>query len=443
MPHRNHIPSYRLHRQSGQAITTLTDGLGRRRDVLLGTYGTPASRQRYGQVVAEWEASGRRLVEAPARARDGITINELVLRFLEHARGHYRRADGTATSEVREYRQTARPLCHLYGDTLVDEFGPLALKAVRELMVRGYEHPRHGPQQPLSRRTINQRMGRLRRMFKWAVENELAPGGVYQALTAVRGLQRGRSEARETDPIKPVAEAIVDATLPYLNRHVRAMVEVQRHSGMRPGEVCIMRACNLDMTGPVWLYRPEQHKTRHHGHQRVIAIGPRAQAAIRPFLPLDTRAYLFSPAEAERERREELRARRKTRVQPSQQQRRSPRPQRIAGERYTTSSYEHAIRKGCELAFPPPANLARRPGETLNAWGDRLKAEGLEDQLRAWRKAHAWHPNQLRHSRATEIRRRYGLEAAQVILGHSRADVTQVYAERNLDLAEEIAGEIG
>ena len=54
-----------------------------------------------------------------------------------------------------------------------------------------------------------------------------------------------------------------------------------------------------------------------------------------------------------------------------------------------------------------------------------------------------WSANQLRHSRATEVRRRYGLEAAQVALGHARADVTQVYAERDLALAEQIALEIG
>jgi integrase len=54
-----------------------------------------------------------------------------------------------------------------------------------------------------------------------------------------------------------------------------------------------------------------------------------------------------------------------------------------------------------------------------------------------------WNPNQLRHRLATEVRKRYGVEAAQVLLGHERADVTQVYAERNMGLAERIAGEIG
>ena len=54
-----------------------------------------------------------------------------------------------------------------------------------------------------------------------------------------------------------------------------------------------------------------------------------------------------------------------------------------------------------------------------------------------------WHPNQLRHTAATEVRRRFGLEAAQVLLGHSKADVTQMYAERDDALAERVAREVG
>jgi integrase len=54
-----------------------------------------------------------------------------------------------------------------------------------------------------------------------------------------------------------------------------------------------------------------------------------------------------------------------------------------------------------------------------------------------------WHPHQLRHNRATDVRRQFGVEAAQVVLGHTRADVTQIYAERNMKLAERIAREIG
>ena len=54
-----------------------------------------------------------------------------------------------------------------------------------------------------------------------------------------------------------------------------------------------------------------------------------------------------------------------------------------------------------------------------------------------------WSPNRLRHTAATEIRRTFGLEAAQVALGHSQADVTQIYAEKDLTLAAEVARKIG
>src|SRR5262249_8083733 len=158
------------------------------------------SRQEYVRVLAEWEANGRRL---PARGAGGpapsdLTVNELAAAFWRHVEQHYRRPDGTQTSEVTDYKLSLRPLKHLYGDTPSARFGPLALKAVRELLVKGYEHPKYGPQAPLCRGVVNQRVGRIRRLFRWGVEQELVPPSVLQGLESVRGLQRGRSEARET-----------------------------------------------------------------------------------------------------------------------------------------------------------------------------------------------------------------------------------------------------
>jgi integrase len=54
-----------------------------------------------------------------------------------------------------------------------------------------------------------------------------------------------------------------------------------------------------------------------------------------------------------------------------------------------------------------------------------------------------WHPHQLRHDRGTEVRRKHGIEAAQVALGHARADVTEVYAEKNMEMAERITDGVG
>ncbi len=64
-------------------------------------------------------------------------------------------------------------------------------------------------------------------------------------------------------------------------------------------------------------------------------------------------------------------------------------------------------------------------------------------QLKQWQATQRWSPNQLRHTAATAIHKNFGLETAQVILGHSAADVTQIYAERDANKAREIAREIG
>jgi integrase len=54
-----------------------------------------------------------------------------------------------------------------------------------------------------------------------------------------------------------------------------------------------------------------------------------------------------------------------------------------------------------------------------------------------------WSPNMVRHTVATEIRAKFGLEAAQVLLGHTKANVTEVYAERDERRAADIARKIG
>src|SRR5579871_1654881 len=184
------VPSYRKHRKSGQAIVTLTDPSGTRRDVYLGTYNTAASREEYRRVVLDWEVRGRRLPDAVKHSE--LTIAELIARYWQHVEEYYRHADGTPTGEVQAMRYALRPLNHLHGAMLVTEFGPSALKAVRELLIHGYEHPKYGPQKALCRTRINAQAKRIRRMFKWGVENDLVPAAVHQALCAVAALKRGR-----------------------------------------------------------------------------------------------------------------------------------------------------------------------------------------------------------------------------------------------------------
>ena len=94
-----------------------------------------------------------------------------------------------------------------------------------------------------------------------------------------------------------------------------------------------------------------------------------------------------------------------------------------------------------EITPPPP--LAKRSDETWPQHGERLTKK-QHAEFKAWQKAHRWHPHQLRHLAGTEIRRRFGLEAAQVVLGHTSAEITDaVYAERDLVKAMEVMKAVG
>jgi len=210
----------------------------------------------------------------------------------------------------------------------------------------------------------------------------------------VAGLQRGRTEARDTEPVGPVD----GATLSYLNRHVRGLVEFQRLTGCRPGEACRVRRSEIDTGGAVWLFRPTHHKGSWRGKSRTIAIGPKAQQLLRGYFTPLIEEYQFSPRRAVEELRAERAANRKTPRYPSHQKRnaskRKATPKRVPAERYNARSYFCSVSRVIEKAT----------------------AEGL--------KLPAWAPNQLRHTFATRVRKDHGLEAAQVLLGHSRADVT-------------------
>jgi len=411
--HRN--PAYRKHRASGQAIVTI-DG----HDHYLGPYGTRASRGEYDRVIAEWLAAGR---HSPVPISD-LTIAELMVLYLEHCRTYYRRPDGTPTNETDCIIQALRPLKELYSRTRAADFGPLALKTVRQRMI----------EKNWARTRINMNVGRIKRFFRWATENEKVPASVLHGLQAVQGLRAGRSEAKESEPVTAVAESSVGSVIPFMHKPIDSMVRLQLLTGMRPGEICGMRGCDLDTTGSLWLYKPGDHKTRHHGHERIVYLGAKAQALINDFLKTDLNAYLFSPSEAQADRLEAMHAARRTPIscgnRPGSNRKR--RPKRRPGDRYEVTAYNRAVSRACEKAFPPPEDLGAGLDETEK-----------EAKLRDWRAAHHFHVHQLRHTAATMMRKSWGLEAAQVLLGHRNVRITETYAEKNIELAKRFMSEFG
>jgi integrase len=379
-------PKYRKHKASGQAIVTLSG-----RDHYLGPYGTAASRKAYDRLVAEWIANGR---ATPARQQD-VTVIELLAAYKRFARSYY-----AGSSEYDNILLSIKPLQDMYVRLPVVEFGPLKLKAVRQRMI----------DDDLCRNEINKRLGRLKRIFRWGVENEIVPPSIFHGLQAVRGLSRGRSDARESEPVKPVPEAFVDGIKDKLPPQLWAMIELQRYSGMRPGEVCAMRTGDLDTSSKVWTYTPPAHKSAWRGHQRKIYLGPRAQAVLKSWLRTNLDERLFQPREAQAWRREQARKARKTPLSCGNRAGTNvqAKPRKRPGLEYNPRSYHQAIRQACLKADVP-----------------------------------LWHPHQLRHNAATWLRKEFGLDVARVVLGHRSPQITEVYAELDHAKAAEVMSKVG
>ena len=401
------IPQPCRHKASGQAVVRLNG-----KDFYLGPYGSEQVRSAYERLISQWLANGRQL---PTDESDAISVEEILARYWTFAEQYYVKA-GRPTKELENIVYAVRPLQDLYGDTPAAAFGPLGLKAVREKMIES----------GLARKVINQRISKIRRVFRWAVSEELIPPSVYQALAAVDGLKRGRTKARETKPVEPVPENVVDATLRFLPKVVADMVQFQRLTGCRPGEVCSIRPCDVDRSQEIWLYRPQAHKTDHLGRERLIFIGPKAQEVLLPYL---LRGKLRTAS-----RRPIPWRTIEPNCVPIANPKSSLRNEIAAGlirsgsreNTYDRQAYSRAIRRACRKA---DVAAHKRP--------ENARVPLVQIIIPNW------HPNQLRHLAATEIRRAFGLEAAQTVLGHSKADVTQLYAARDHGKAAEVMKLIG
>jgi integrase len=390
-------PSYRFHRQSGQAVVTLTDSLRGRRDFLLGKYDTPESREKYHRLLAEWNAAGRRLTPfgpqpsagKPESDAESASVNEVMLAFLRHAEAE-RYADDSR--ELGQFKLSLRPLRRLYGTLPAAEFSPKKLKALQQAMATGSwmnqaERDKTTKKKlPVGwcRNVVNRRIGRIKTLFKWAASEELVSGSVYQDLRSVAGLPKNAKGVRHTKRRASTSREDLDKVLAKLRGPTPAaatMLELQWLSGMRSCEVRLMKAGEVDRSDPAcWLYRPAKHKNdwREGDVGRVVPLGPECQRVLSPWLAgAPSNAYLFRPARLRKRRH------------------------------YTAFSYAQAVRRACQ-----------RAGVKVIPYGGR-------------------------HAAKMRIERVAGADAARAVLGQTSIQSTQHYGQLDTARAAEVMRKLG
>lgn len=311
------------------------------------------------------------------------TIAGLIHKYLQYVKSYYRKP----SREPENIRYALIPLLEHCPHLPVDEFTPLTLKDVQQRMVeKGW-----------MRGVVNKRIGMIKKMFKWAESELLVPRYTYSTLCTVEGLRRGRSGAREPEPVAPVAEVYVYAILPYTTRVVAAMIELQLLTGARSSEICQMCPCDIETSGKVWYYKPTEHKGKYRGHSKIIPIGPRAQKILGPFLTRRVDAFCFTPAESEAQRPNSIRHNK-------------------FNDRYDRTSYRRAVQYAIKAANKDRDKDKQIPFFTCH---------------------------QLRHACGKRVRKELGLDAAKALLGHRTLKMTDHYSELDEALATKAALQCG
>ncbi len=425
------LPKYRCHTRGKDRTGKKGFAVWRRKRYYFpGAYNSRESLKAYRGFISDLlkrESSAIKSVDSTAAAAlfapvpgKPITVVDLAYRYLKYADLEYRDDTGQHTAGWSHVRRIMGILLDVCPDLPLTEFGPLALRDVRAHMltcrklvrkkdpVTGViQNEEVGPF--WTRGHINAQINRIRGVFSWAVAEEMIPAAVADALAHLPGLRKNKCAAPEGRKISPVDDEAVDRVLAVLSPTLRAMVLLERMTGMRPTVLCSMKGRLIDRTADVWLYRPEKYKSQRHDEQRRIEsapifLGPQAQEILEPFLvDRDPDDYLFKPVESVRWYQEKW----------------WPNMDKDRAERRLKTSQHFRDRFTADVFAKSIARAAKKAG------------------------VEHWFPYQLRHSHATAVRKKYKLEGAQVALGHKRADVTQVYAERDFDLARKIALEMG
>ncbi len=332
-----------------------------------GKWGSNEAKLEYRRFALDWANRQGGEVNAPG-GRAEPKIGDLISAWLAHCERTYRKY-GKPTSELYCNRAAHLPLAELFGDEPAREFTAPKLRTVREAMIdREWVRP-----------TINAHVKRIIRAFAWAATELMVPAAVHTAIALVEPIAAGRrDEVEEGEGVDPAPREDVDAVLVGAHLHrdpgrravLAALIQVQLLGNMRPGEACSLAADQIDRRKAPWrCVVTDFNKMLHRNTTRVVFFGPQARAILAPLIEEHPSGPIF--------------------VLPPAHKSASPTP-------VTPQRYRYYVQQACESA-----------GVTY------------------------WAPNQLRHTRATELMDTYESDqATAAALGNSPEVARQVYADR-------------
>jgi integrase len=348
------IPRLRPHPTGGSVVVLSGES------IYCGPFGTPEARRRHVEAIMAWEARGRK---PRPKGERGVTVAELVERFGEHVPAAFRKR-GRTSEGGRRLLRAAGTLARMFGTMPLAEFRAADIKGLRDYWVN--TDGAHGG--PRTRETVNQMVRNALACLAWGVEEGLVPPALYAECRVMPKVQRGRTRAAERPDVRAIPDDDLAGIIAACKRQAVAdLIRLQAATGMRPCEVCAVRAKHVDRSGEPWAYRlpPEWDKTEHvdgKGRPRIIWLGPAARAVLGPRLD----------------------------VRPD-----NPFPSRF-GTPLSVGTYHHNFRVACRRAGVGP-----------------------------------YFPNQVRHTVATRLRAAAGLEAARLVLGHRHPNTTLIYAHED------------
>ncbi len=350
-----------------------------------------AERRRRNEYVHDSDVN-RSLGRSESR-EPSLTVNDVFDEYVSHRERDVERPVTEGT--IKKFRAFLDPHRQAFGMMPATSFRDQHLRQIRDEMIASGR---------LCFSSINGRMAVIRAAFKHAnkMHKRRLPelGNVVNDLKDVESVSR-RSlivtrRPRTEGQIRLISISDLYATLPHLpTQHLRDMVMLLRLTGMRPSELFGMTPGAIEQTSDVWIYRPEHHKTEHHGYERRIEIPEAGVVILEPYVH-DCRAneLIFTPAKSEAERASARREARQSYLScnRSRDARRAENPLRPADRPWTKDTFGRSI-------------------------GRAVKKAGVR----------AWTPYDLRHTAATEIVLNEGIERGMFKLGHQSITTTQRY----------------